>query len=68
MIIFQTLSNRLCHLIASLLASIVIDRGFDPWSGQSKDYKTGIWCNSAMHAVKWNISVATVNFIYFYAK
>jgi hypothetical protein len=51
MIIFQTLSNRLCHLIASLLASIVIDRGFDPWSGQSKDYKTGIWCDSAMHAV-----------------
>jgi hypothetical protein len=28
----------------------VVDRGFDPWSGQTKDYQIGICCFSAKHA------------------
>jgi hypothetical protein len=28
----------------------VVDRGFEPWSGQTKDYKIGICCFSAKHA------------------
>jgi hypothetical protein len=32
-----------------MLALSVVDRGFDPWSGQTKDYKIGICCFSAKH-------------------
>jgi hypothetical protein len=28
----------------------VVDHGFEPWSGQAKDYKIGICCFSAKHA------------------
>ena len=34
----------------SMLASSAVDRGFKPWSGQTKDYKIGICCFSAKHA------------------
>jgi hypothetical protein len=34
----------------SVLASSVVDRGFEPRSGQTKDYKIGICCFSAKHA------------------
>jgi hypothetical protein len=33
----------------SVLASSVVDRGFEPLSGQNKDYKIGICCFSAKH-------------------
>ena len=33
-----------------MLASIVVDRGFEPRSGQTKDYTIGICCFSAKHA------------------
>jgi hypothetical protein len=36
--------------MVSMLASSVVDRGFKPWSGQTKDYKIGICCFSARHA------------------
>ena len=36
--------------MVSVLASSVVDRGFEPRSGQSKDYKIGICCFSAKHA------------------
>ena len=36
--------------MVSMLASSVVDRGFEPWSGQTKDYKIGICCFSAKHA------------------
>jgi hypothetical protein len=26
-------------VMVSMLASSVVDRGFEPWSGQTKDYK-----------------------------
>ena len=33
----------------SVLTSSVVDRGFEPWSGQTKDYNIGICCFSAKH-------------------
>ena len=33
-----------------VVASSVVDRGFDPRSGQTKDYKIGICCFSAKHS------------------
>jgi hypothetical protein len=35
--------------MVSELASCVVDRGFEPRSGQTKDYHIGIWCFSAMY-------------------
>ena len=35
-----------------MLASSVVDRGFEPWSSQSKDYGIGICCVSGRHAVQ----------------
>ena len=31
--------NRVGGVMVSVLASSVVDRGFEPWSGQTKDYK-----------------------------
>ena len=46
--------NNKCHciggVIVSVLASNAVDRGFDPRSGQSKDYKIKICCLSTKHA------------------
>jgi hypothetical protein len=36
--------------MVSVLASSAVDRGFEPLSGQTKDYKIGICCFSAKHA------------------
>ena len=36
--------------MVSMLASSAVDRGIDPRSGQTKDYKIGICCFSAKHA------------------
>jgi hypothetical protein len=36
--------------MVSMLASSAVDRGFEPWLGQTKDYKIGICCFSAKHA------------------
>jgi hypothetical protein len=33
--------------MVSVLVSIAVDRGFEPRSGQTKDYKIGICCFSA---------------------
>jgi hypothetical protein len=35
-----------------MLAFIVVDRGFEPWSGQTNDYKIGICCFSGKHAIE----------------
>ena len=35
--------------MVSVLVSSAVDCGFEPWSGQTKDYKIGICCFSAMH-------------------
>ena len=44
--------NCICGVMVSVLASSAVDRGFEPWSGQSKDY-IGICCFSAKHATLW---------------
>jgi hypothetical protein len=36
-------------VMASVLISSAVDRGFEPWSGQTKDYKISIYCFSAKH-------------------
>jgi hypothetical protein len=36
--------------MVSVLASSPVDRGFEPRSGQTKDYKISICCFSAKHA------------------
>ena len=36
--------------MVSVLASCAVDRGFEPQSGQTKDYIIGICCFSAKHA------------------
>jgi hypothetical protein len=36
--------------MVSMLALIAVDCGFEPRSGQTKDYKIGIRCFSAKHA------------------
>jgi hypothetical protein len=46
----RTLTNRIGGIMVSVLASSVADQGFEPRSGQAKDYKIGICCFSAKHA------------------
>jgi hypothetical protein len=42
--------HRIGGVMVSVLASSAVDRGFEPRSGQTKDYKIGICCFSAKHA------------------
>ena len=42
--------NRIGVVKVGVLASNAVDRGFEPRSGQIKDYKIGICCFSAKHA------------------
>ena len=44
------LTNRIGGVKVRVLASSVVDRGLDPRSGQTKDYKIGIYWFSAKHA------------------
>jgi hypothetical protein len=37
-------------VMVSVLASSAEDPGFEPWSGQTKDYEIGICCFSTKHA------------------
>ena len=45
-----SVTNRIGSVMVSVLASSAVDRGFEHRSGQTKDYKIGICCFSAMHA------------------
>ena len=40
-------------VMVSVLASSVVDRGFESRSGQTKDYEIGICCFSSKHAALW---------------
>ena len=42
--------HRIGGVMVSVLASSAVDLGFEPQSGQTKDYKIGICCFSAKHA------------------
>ena len=41
--------NSMGGIMVSILASSVVDHGFEPQSGETKDYKIGISCTSAKH-------------------
>ena len=49
-IVFLCPTNRIGGVMVSVLASSAVDHGFEPWSGQTKDYKIGICCFSVKHA------------------
>ena len=42
--------TTISSVMVSVLASSVVYSGFEPWSGQTRDYKIGICCFSAKHA------------------
>ena len=42
--------NRIGDVMVNVLASSTVYRGFEPRSGQTKDYKIGMCCFSAKHA------------------
>ena len=42
--------NRIDGVMISVLASSVVDRGFEPRLGQTKDYTIGTCCFSSKHA------------------
>jgi len=42
--------------MASVLASSSVDRVFEPWSGQTKEYRISICCFSAKNATVRNRS------------
>ena len=46
----QMSMNHIGGVMVSVLASSAVDCGFEPRSGQTKDYKIGICCFSAKHA------------------
>ena len=43
--------NGIGGVMVNVLAFSMVDRGFEPRSSQTKDYKIGICCFSAMHEV-----------------
>jgi hypothetical protein len=42
--------NHISGIMVSMLASSAVDRGFEPRSGQTKDYKIVFCCFFAKHA------------------
>jgi len=46
----QSYHNRIGGIMIGVLASSGVDHGFEPRSGQTKDYEIGICCFSAKHA------------------
>jgi hypothetical protein len=47
---YDTFSSKVCiDLIAVLTTSTAVGSGFEPQSGQPKDYKIGICCFSHKH-------------------
>jgi len=43
------ITNCIDGVMVSVLASSAVDRGFQPRSGQTTDYKIGIYCFSSKH-------------------
>jgi hypothetical protein len=43
------LTHIICGVMVSVLASSVVDGGFEHRSGQTKDYKIGMCCFSTKH-------------------
>ena len=49
-LLYQELKNWIGDVMVSLLASSVVDRGFQPRSGQTKNNEIGCYCFSAKYA------------------
>jgi hypothetical protein len=47
---FTNFSDRIGGVMVSMLTSRAVDRGFEPRSGQTKDYQIGIYHFSAKRA------------------
>jgi hypothetical protein len=47
---FLPQKNRFGGVMVCVLSSSVVDREFEPRSGQTKNYKIGMFCFSAKHA------------------
>jgi hypothetical protein len=47
---YSVLYNRIGGVMVSVLTTSAVDRGFEPRSGQTKDYTIGICCFTAKHA------------------
>jgi hypothetical protein len=52
MVLFPLWPNHIGGVMVNVLASSAVGRGFEPRSGQTKDYKIGICCFSAKHSIK----------------
>ena len=48
--LFYNAMTRIGDVMVIVFASSAVDRGFEPWLGQTKDYKIGICCFSAKNA------------------
>jgi hypothetical protein len=48
--------NRIGDVMVSVLASSVVDRGFETRSGQTIEYKIGVCCLSVKHGALWRKS------------
>ena len=46
----QNMNDLISDVMVSVLASSGVDRGFQPQSGQTKEYKIDLCCFSAKHA------------------
>jgi hypothetical protein len=51
LLICKTNYHTITTTFPQVLASSVVDRECEPWSGQTKDYKICICCFSAKHTV-----------------
>ena len=47
-LVYENTIHSFIHMVC-VLASSAVDRGLEPRSGQTKDYKIGICCFSAKH-------------------
>ena len=59
----QMYVSYISGIMVSVLASSAVDRGFEPRSGQTKDYKIVIYCLSAEHSslMRKNHNVLALN-------
>ena len=49
--VFLYIGYRISDLMVSVIGTRAVDRGFEPRLCQNKDYKIGICCFSAKHAL-----------------
>ena len=55
-VLFYIFFNHISGVMVSVLALSVVDSGLEPQSGQTNDYKIGIYCFSAKHTALGRMS------------